>query len=214
MPPIIISIEGIIGAGKSTFIELIKTIPNMKIGLFHEPVDEWKDILPLFYNDPKRWSYTFQMYAFYTKIKNSMEFDFSDYDVIITERSIYSDGIFMNMLYESGNVSDIEMELYNKWWSLWKKDYKLNINAFIYLNVDISTAMQRVISRNRDGEDKITYNYQEQLKVKHDSLFLHSTAFDKPVFVISSQENYKNDVNEQKKIIEQFECIFNALKHN
>ena len=64
----IFSIEGNIGSGKSTIIERLKERYPQFIYL-PEPVDEWnkiKDnsgvtILEKFYNDKKRYSFSFQM---------------------------------------------------------------------------------------------------------------------------------------------------------
>lgn len=72
--PIVISIEGNIGSGKSTLMNLLKTkvqslefLPNSQIMFLDEPVEEWKsinsdpslNILQTFYEDPKRWAYSF-----------------------------------------------------------------------------------------------------------------------------------------------------------
>ena len=70
----IFSIEGNIGSGKSTLFEELKNvyscIPN--IVFLEEPVSEWEKIknkqgepmLQLFYRDPKKYSFSFQMMAF------------------------------------------------------------------------------------------------------------------------------------------------------
>ena len=77
MSHIIISLDGNIGAGKSTLLkEIREQIPEIYI--VDEPVDQWtylideneKNILELFYEDKKRWGYTFQTCALLSRQKN------------------------------------------------------------------------------------------------------------------------------------------------
>ena len=82
MNPIVLSIEGNIGSGKSTMLRTIReTFPEWNI--IDEPVDHWmalkdengKSLLECFYEDKNRWSYTFQNAAFitrYTNIQNAL----------------------------------------------------------------------------------------------------------------------------------------------
>ena len=44
MPPIIISIDGNIGSGKSTLIDILKCHYKGDVVVLEEPVDKWKDI--------------------------------------------------------------------------------------------------------------------------------------------------------------------------
>ena len=84
MHPIVISIEGNIGSGKSTLMEIFKQkFPQLELThaseIFYldEPVEDWKNInqnqdlniLQTFYEDPCRWAYSFQIYALFTRLK-------------------------------------------------------------------------------------------------------------------------------------------------
>ena len=68
--PIIIAVEGNIGTGKSTLLTKLKNqIGSSKIIFCQEPIDEWtkiknkngETILNEFYNDPKKYSFSFQI---------------------------------------------------------------------------------------------------------------------------------------------------------
>ena len=75
MPKNIISIEGNIGVGKSTFTNILNEafIESIVVG---EPVDIWfntvtasgENILGIFYKDIPRWAYTFQKFWMELKI--------------------------------------------------------------------------------------------------------------------------------------------------
>jgi len=69
------TIEGNIGCGKSTFLELLrKKVPEAK--WIEEPVSEWQNLngknismLEKYYKEPTRWGFTFQIYAIFTRIQ-------------------------------------------------------------------------------------------------------------------------------------------------
>ena len=70
-----ISIEGNIGVGKSTFLRLMNKVKGLEgnIVTMPEPVSKWQDVagkgnlLQKFYEEPNRYAYTFQSYAFITR---------------------------------------------------------------------------------------------------------------------------------------------------
>ena len=77
---IIISIEGNIGSGKSTLINLLKEKLNTVVYFVDEPVDEWnrikmnnKNLIEHFYKDNEKYGYLFQNFAYITKLKNIYE---------------------------------------------------------------------------------------------------------------------------------------------
>ena len=111
----IFSIEGNIGAGKTTLLQLLeKQIPNSKV--IYEPVNEWKnvggtDLLKAFYNEPKRWTFTFELESMVSKIRKIKEAICSDYDVILLERSIHTDKSFQVASFYYDKLSSMEMTL-------------------------------------------------------------------------------------------------------
>ena len=130
--PFIISIEGNIGTGKSTFLENLesKIYTNQKqsksILFLKEPVDIWESIkdenghtiLEKFYKDQRRYAFTFQVMAYISRLsllKRAIK-ENPECKVIIIERSLIADkNIFMQMLYDDGQVEQMEYEIYNRW---------------------------------------------------------------------------------------------------
>lgn len=152
----IISIEGNIGAGKSTFLEqLKKSFPDAYI--VPEPVDEWSTIvdkngttmLEKYYEDPKRYAFSFQMMAFITRIR-LLKAAPKD-RLVFTERSVFTDReIFAKMLHDDGKIEDIEYTIYLKWFDELVGD--LNIDGIIYLKTSHLTCFNRIRTRGRQGE--------------------------------------------------------------
>jgi len=80
-----ISIEGNIGSGKSTILRIIKErIPELNI--LEEPLNDWQSVginkdvnlLELYYNEPSRFGFTFQIYAFMSRFKKWDEYSHMD----------------------------------------------------------------------------------------------------------------------------------------
>lgn len=175
-PPFIIDIEGIIGAGKTTLIEKV-IVPffedqGLRVTMVPEPVEEWTEILPLFYKDPSRWGYHFQTKALYDRIRVSEQvWKDCDADVIIMERSIWSDEIFMKTLQRCGEITEMEVKHYHNLWDMARRLMPFKPNVIFFLKPSIDTVMKRVEERARDGEDGISRDYQITLQTVHEEDF-------------------------------------------
>ena len=113
----LISFEGNIGSGKSTFIKNLKAYyenknncKNKKVCFLPEPVDVWntivdnngKTILENFYSNPKNFAFAFQMMAYISRLALIKEALKCDYDIIFTERCIFTDkNIFAKIVFEN-----------------------------------------------------------------------------------------------------------------
>ena len=173
----IVSVDGNIGSGKSTFIQDLKTYfkDREDICFLDEPVDKWKqiidkddkNILENYYLDQKRWGFSFQMMAYISRLSQLKEaLNREKYKIIFTERSVESDrNIFAKMLYDEGIIEEIDYKIYNLWFDEFKKD--LGEFKYIYLKTKPSTALARVIKRQRK-EEKIELDYLEKCHNYHE----------------------------------------------
>lgn len=172
--PVIISVDGNVGAGKSTFLEAIKeSFPDVEIVL--EPVGEWmrlknaegKSLLELFYEDKRRWAYTFQNCAILTRLKIIRETAASTKKrIILTERSVLTDRfVFAEMLRESGDIDAMEWKLYMNWFNSFAGE--LPVSGIVYLTTGVGTAAERIVKRGRHGEDHIPLDYLLALDRQH-----------------------------------------------
>lgn len=170
----VICIDGPIGAGKSTIINLLIKklggyISNYKILFSPEPVEKWRNvgdknlnILQKFYDDKARYSFTFQFNAFVTRCEQIDDIISKEGDenfVLFVERGIYSDRyVFAELLYELGFLEEIEWEIYKK-----NFDYLSNkiigIDGYIYMNYDTKICIEREEIRAREEEKNVDKNY-------------------------------------------------------
>jgi deoxyadenosine/deoxycytidine kinase len=120
-----ISIEGNIGSGKSTFLKYLKEhLASDKICFLDEPVDDWlsivdtndKNIIERYYDDQKKYAFSFQMMEYISRLsllKKALQNN--TYDYIIMERSLFTDkNVFCKMLYDDNLIEKIEYSIYNK----------------------------------------------------------------------------------------------------
>jgi deoxyadenosine/deoxycytidine kinase len=175
----IITIEGNIGSGKSTLINRLKKENKDNLIYFlPEPVDQWntiKDsggvtILERYYRDKKKYSFSFQMMAYITRlsqIRNCIKTLPSD-AIIITERCLYTDRyVFAKMLYDTGFIEEIEYTIYIKWFSEFEEYSKLD--KIIYIKTDPEVCQERINKRNRKGEENIPLSYLQDCHTYHEN---------------------------------------------
>jgi deoxyadenosine/deoxycytidine kinase len=190
--PIVISVDATIGAGKSFLLEALRTAcPDYEIVV--EPVGEWmllknaegKSLLELFYEDKRRWAYTFQNCAILTRlrlIKDALAT--TKKQVIITERSVLTDRyVFAEMLKESGDIDALEWQLYLNWFNTFAAD--LPVRGVVQLTTSVGTSAGRIMKRGRRGEEHIPLDYLAALDAQHQK-WLSTTTI--PVLQISTEE--------------------------
>ena len=206
MSHIIISLDGNIGAGKSTLLAQIReALPEIHV--VDEPVGQWtalhhsngKNLLELFYEDKKRWAYTFQNCAILTRLQNIQDTiqrlnATTGPQVILTERSVLTDKhVFAEMLRDTGVLDPMEWELYDRWFTLFHKQHP--ISGIIYLSTSSKTSKERIHIRNRQGEESISQEYLDALDVQHKK-WVENT--DKPVLTLSTEPGVSSSENIEK----------------
>ena len=160
----IFSIEGNIGSGKSTLVKKLKeTVTNLEyipVIYLPEPVAVWesikdnngKNIIEKYYENQKKYAFSFQMMAYITRIHQLKEIlKNNENAIIICERSVFTDKeIFAKMLHDDGKIEDVEYNIYCKWFYEFVKD--IPVAGLIYVQTNPEKCESRVHKRNRKGE--------------------------------------------------------------
>ena len=202
---IIISVDGNIGSGKSTFVAQLKKqlrwIKNKKIIYLQEPVKEWEsfvdkqtneNILQKFYTNPDNWSFSFQMMAYISRVaqlKNIINKHKNDNYVIITERSVLTDkNVFAQMLYDVNKIHDIDYQIYTRWFNEFTQD--IQISGIVYVHTTPKKCHERIIKRNRKGES-IPIEYLKRCHEYHENWL---NSYSKKI-IIDNEEDTDNNIN-------------------
>jgi len=209
---IIVSIEGNIGVGKSTFVEKVLRVNWENCEIVPEPIDLWnqitdsdgKNILHTFYSDIKRYAYSFQNVACITRMMKMEEtFRNSPNKYIFLDRSLATDAnVFEKMLYDSGMMTEQEHKMYMLWYDFyWKyvRDRSLNKSIHIYLKCDTNVCLERIQKRGRTEEKGITIDYLNDLNKYHDEWLNTGTE---NAIVLDCNEDFEHNLDRQKEMIQ------------
>ena len=210
--PLLVSIDGNIGSGKSTTWEMLKEQykGNDDVHFVEEPVDSWhhvKDgegvpIITNFYKNNKKFAFRFQMMAYISRLallrQTVREHEHAGRcRVIITERSVDTDrNIFAKMLYDCGDIEEDEYTIYNMWFEEFVRD--LPVAGLIYIRADPETCMQRIMKRGREGET-IPLEYVQKCHDYHDAWINGNTT---PCKKLVIDANPEIDVTATQRIAE------------
>ncbi|XP_054449494.1 deoxyguanosine kinase, mitochondrial isoform X1 [Pteronotus mesoamericanus] len=178
------------------------------------------------YQEPARWSYTFQTFSFMSRLKIELE-PFPEKllqakkVVQIFERSVYSDRyIFAKNLFENGSISGLEWHIYQEWHSFLLQEFasRLQLHGFIYLQATPQVCLKRLHQRNRKEERGIELAYLEQLHGQHEDWLVHKTTklhfealVDIPVLVLDVNDDFSTEVTKQEELMRKVNAFVNSL---
>ncbi len=207
-------VEGNIGSGKSTFLKMLKQYLNIQMVL--EPHEQWQSIggegdnlLDLFYKDPKRWAYSFQTYAFVSRIMvQQSHARMQNYAVQVLERSVFSDRYcFAYNCYELGYMNALEWQLYQTWFSWLVDTYVPKPDGFIYLRTKPEVCYERLQKRDRHEESSVSLDYINTIHQKHESWLIDKKDLSAqmeqiPILVLDCDSEFESDLQEQQRHVE------------
>lgn len=205
-------IEGNIGVGKSTFLRVVGE--QLNVVPIYEPAQKWQtvgenqqeNLLAKFYQDTKRWAYTFQTYAFVTRVVEQGAYA-RQYpgQIQLLERSVYADRYcFARNCFEMGTMSSLEWELYKEWFAWLVDNYTVKPHGFIYLRAAPEICHARMVQRSRSAEQAVPLDYLKRLHEKHEEWLIQKkdvAAYirDVPVLTLDCSVDFEHDKKEQEK---------------
>ena len=192
MSYIIVSIDGNIGSGKSTLLDNLKVFykNNKNVIFLKEPVDEWEKIkdengvtiLEKFYTNQEKYSFSFQMMAYVSRLKvlrdtlkeHKLLIDQNKQIIIITERSLFTDKmVFAKMLYDTGKIEYVNYQIYLNWFNTFSDEFP--VHKIIYVRTLPENCHSRILKRLREGESNIPLEYLISCSQYHDSMLDKTT---------------------------------------
>lgn len=172
-PVMVIVIDGIIGAGKTTIGTLLSE--NLNMPFYEEiksdvPKQLTQNMLDKFYEDPDRWSAIIQVMFLNQRFKDLKHAQKND-QLSLFDRSIYGDEVFARTLHSRGQMSDDELEIYLELLKNMLNHIEVP-KLLVYLDVSVDTALSRIKVRDRSTEnDMIPRDYMIDLKHQYDQWF-------------------------------------------
>ncbi|KAG7489901.1 hypothetical protein JOB18_023088 [Solea senegalensis] len=240
-----VSIEGNIAIGKSTFARLLQSACS-DWEVMAEPVSKWQNIesetskavdeppqktvsnlLQMMYQEPQRWSYTFQTYSCMSRLRTQLQpppahlLHSEGTPVQVYERSVYSDRyIFALNMFELGCINSTEWAVYQDWHTFLVEQFghQVELEGIIYLTAQPAKCMERLEQRRRSEEQGVKLEYLEKLHVQHEKWLVEKstlTHFEKlkqiPVLQLDASAEFQSDPEVQKQFITKVKSFFDAL---
>lgn len=197
-------IEGMIGAGKSTFLQLLqKNMPTISVNL--EPVHTWEtqvygqSLLSQFYQDTHRWAYTFELMTLMHRVHDYQMLQKNTPKNLFIERSFYSGYYcFAYNSFLQGFMSSLEWNLYKQWFDFLIMQKHHNVQGFVYLRVDPSVAYERIRKRSRCAEQTVSFDYTMQIYQRHEEFLItrhnvHDSLSAVPVLVLDVNNDFEHN---------------------
>ena len=225
IPPedkIIITIDGNIGSGKSTFFNSLKRNMENKADVIflEEPVEQWNNIrdenditiLENYCKNQTKYAFSFQIMACVTRMKILMKaLNNPKIKFIISERSLVTDkNVFAKMLYDSGNISKIDYDIYKVFYNTHAELIK-NI-VLVYIRTNPHVCIKRIAKRNRKGEDAITLGYLEMCNNYHEKWILNKNVNHK--MIIDGNKDHEKNPEQINRWVTSFNNFMNFYENN
>ena len=174
-----ISIEGVIGVGKTSLSHLLEERLNAKLVM--EKFDE-NPFLADFYLDPERYAFQTQLFFLLSRYRQQQELRQTD----VFHKLVISDYMFVkDRLFASLNLDDKEMSLYNSVAKILEKNI-LNPDLVIYLQAETPKLMERITLRGRDFEKNMSPDYINALNQVYNEYFFRYQ--ESPLLIINTND--------------------------
>ncbi|MDR5659060.1 deoxynucleoside kinase [Serpentinicella sp. ANB-PHB4] len=191
-----ITISGNVGAGKSTFTEIMGNALEFNTS-FEKVVGN--PYLSDFYEDQSRWSFHLQLYFLSQRFQDQKRIGELNQNHI-QDRSIYEDvEIFAKSLHDNKKMSDRDFDTYSELFYCMMTPYLVKPDLMIFLDGSIDTILKRINQRGREMEQKIPNDYWIDLHNRYKNWIKNYTH--SPVLVIDIDKVDLIEKPEQVEII-------------
>ncbi|XP_035233967.1 deoxyadenosine kinase-like [Stegodyphus dumicola] len=184
MKQMIVCIDGLIGAGKSSIMKRLKS----NYPCFEEPIEKFT-LLSHFYDEPQKYQKAFQFQVLLSQFDQKEKFKDIP-GLIIVERCPWtSRHVFSELIFDKPTM-DIYDELY--------KSLTYDVDYYIYLQIDSLEAYKRIKLRNKSEERNITLEYLTKLENQYKKTLLK----EKNVYLVDAHRSINETVKDIRKILQ------------
>lgn len=171
-----ISIEGNIGAGKTSLCRMMERDFNCKLML--EEFDD-NPFLPLFYKDPERFAFTVELF-FMTERYKQMQRTLLTQDLF--KQFTVSDYAFVKtLLFANRNLPEEEFRLFQNLYSVLSQNFP-QPDLLVYVHRSVDWLLASIEKRGRDYEKNITGAYLKNIQDAYFEYLRHMSSI--PVLIM------------------------------
>ena len=191
-----LTISGLIGVGKTTFVKKFSQIKDCKI--FEESVEN-NPYLDKFYENPTRYAFETQIHFLSQRLldyNNSIDIQLNE-PVCIFDRHLIEDYVFAKTCFKQKYLTQLQFNTYKQLFDELINNIK-KPDLFIFLKATPETCYERINKRKRISENGIKLEYLKTLAEAYDEFI---EEYNGKFFIIIL--NWENFV--------EFDFIFNML---
>lgn len=161
-----VAIDGNIGSGKTEVIRALARDLGGGVRVFEEPVQDWTELLPLFYASPSEWGLAFSLKVLlgFRQVPTDPH-DFCQ--ACVVERSpLTNRHVFAQLLYNDGSLTQQEWDLFKEYHDVlgWSPD------AVVFIDTPTNVCMHRIQERGRVGEAQVTEEYLRRVEFQYENM--------------------------------------------
>lgn len=194
LPYKFITIEGNIGAGKTTLTHMLSKDFNYKIIL-----EEFSDnpFLPFFYNNPERYAFPVELFFMAERHKQLQE-ELAKKDMF--QQSVVADYFFLKtLLFAKNNLNEEEYRLFQRLFDVLNQSFA-SPDILVYLHRPVDKLLKSIKNRGRSYEQDIKAEYLNEIQSAYFAFFKTDVNF--PVLIINLDEaDFLNEKATYDKVI-------------
>ena len=200
-----ITIEGNIGAGKTTLAHLLSKHYNARLIL-----EQFADnpFLPKFYENPKQYAFPLELFFMAERFKQLKE--------LLLQKDLFqsvtiSDYLFTKcLLFAKVNLSEDEFRLYQRLFEIMYQQL-LQPDIVIYLHSPVSKLQQNIRKRNRSYEQNIPDEYLFNIQETYTHYIRQHNL--KTLFIDASNADFLGNEKHLKVVLDALEKEYDEGQH-
>lgn len=200
-----IAIEGPIGVGKSSLVDLLARDFNGRTLL--EEVDG-NPFLPRFYGDIKKFAFQTQLFFLLSRYQQQKEM----FQQELFSTTVVSDYLFAkDRIFAYLNLDENELSLYEQVYRL--LDTRIpKPDLVIYLQASTEVLLKRIGKRNKDFERGIKEDYLERLVEAYNRYFFYYS--DTPLLVVNTTDiDFVNNSADLSNLVKEIRTMKGGSQH-
>ncbi len=190
-----ISIEGVIGAGKTTLAQMLSERLGARLVL--ERFEE-NPFLPKFYEDPEHYAFQTQIFFLLSRYKQQQELFQADlfHDFLISDYIFEKDKIFAYL-----TLADEELKLYEALLSAIERNIPTP-DLVVYLQCSNDRLMENIRRRARKMEERMSEEYIRDLNEAYNYFFFRYKAT--PLLIVKATDiDFVNNKDDFEDLLDQ-----------
>lgn len=169
-----VSIEGNIGAGKTTLAQLLAD--DMQTGLLLEKFDE-NPYLERFYQQPEAYGFHVEMYFLTERFKTLQSFFAENKQPVVADYAFHK-----SLYFAEVNLQAPELEVFRQSYELMRQQLP-EPGLVLYLHHEVAGVQQRIKQRGRPYEQSIEDQYLDRVQ---QSYLEHLKQLNSPVVILNA----------------------------